>query len=105
MLLTTTAQPTALADAGTSYSHIAVRIGNNFIELEINNAVEITLPLSIRFVDRGITCYTREATLHPIGLRNVELQFPLNKEQGKTNTAVSTDFLLIAILWDLIREG
>jgi len=50
MLLTTTAQPTALADAGTSYSQIAVKMGSSFIELEINNAVEITLPLQIRFV-------------------------------------------------------
>ena len=47
MLLTTTAHPTALAEAGTSYSHIAVNIGNNFIELEMNNAVEIILPLSL----------------------------------------------------------
>ena len=45
MLLTTTAQPTALAEAGTSYSHIAVKMGNNFIELEINNAVEMIFPL------------------------------------------------------------
>ena len=45
MLLTTTAQPTALAEAGTSYSHIAVKIGNNFIELEINNAVEMIFPI------------------------------------------------------------
>lgn len=45
MLLTTTAHPTALAEAGTSYSQIAVKIGNNFIELEINNAVEIIFPL------------------------------------------------------------
>jgi hypothetical protein len=44
MLLTTTAHPTALAEAGTSYSQIAVKIGNNFIELEINNAVEIIFP-------------------------------------------------------------
>ena len=47
MLFTTTAHPTALAEAGTSYSHIAVNIGNNFIELEMNNAVEIILPLSV----------------------------------------------------------
>jgi hypothetical protein len=45
ILLTTTAHPTALAEAGTSYSQIAVKIGNNFIELEINNAVEIIFPL------------------------------------------------------------
>jgi hypothetical protein len=55
MLFTTTAHPTALAAAGTSYSQMAVRIGNNFIELEINNAVEIILPLnnSAQIVIRG----------------------------------------------------
>ncbi len=47
MLFTTTAHPTALAEAGTSYSHIAVNIGNNFIELEMNNAVEMILPLTV----------------------------------------------------------
>ncbi len=47
MLFMTTAQPTALAEAGTSYSHIAVRIGNNFIELEINNVVETIFPFPI----------------------------------------------------------
>ena len=47
ILLTTTAHPTALAEAGTSYSHIAVNIGSNFIELEINNAVEIIFPLFV----------------------------------------------------------
>jgi hypothetical protein len=45
MLFTTTAHPTALAEAGTSYSHIAVNRGNNFMELEMNNAVEILFPL------------------------------------------------------------
>jgi hypothetical protein len=53
MLFTTTAHPTALAAAGTSYSQIAVRIGNNFIELEINNAVEIILPLTQHIESRG----------------------------------------------------
>jgi hypothetical protein len=47
MLFTTTAQPTALAEAGTSYSQIAVRIGNSFILLEMNNAVEMMFPLKL----------------------------------------------------------
>jgi hypothetical protein len=47
MLDTTMAQPTALTEAGTSYSYIAVRIGTSFIELKINNAVEMIFPLPI----------------------------------------------------------
>jgi hypothetical protein len=53
MLLTTTAQPTARAEAGTSYSHIAVSIGRSFIELEMKSAVEIKLPLSSQ-LSRGL---------------------------------------------------
>lgn len=47
MLFTTTAQPTVLVEAGTSYSHIVVSIGNNFTELEINNVVELIFPLAV----------------------------------------------------------
>jgi len=59
MLFTTTAQPTALAAAGTSYSHIAVRIGNNFIELEINNAVEMIFPLLLTTLRENNLVYPR----------------------------------------------
>jgi hypothetical protein len=53
ILFTTTAQPTALAEAGTSYSHMAVSIGNNFIELEMNRAVEMIFPLSLTWNDES----------------------------------------------------
>lgn len=43
-LFSTTAQLTALAEAETPYSHIAVSIDKSFIELEMNNPVKIIIP-------------------------------------------------------------
>jgi hypothetical protein len=92
ILLTTTAHPTALAEAGTSYSQIAVKIGNNFIELEINNAVEITLPLIQSNTTPGRTSYTPITTEHPSAPRDVTPLSPRHREQGKTCIVKSMDF-------------
>jgi hypothetical protein len=44
-LFATTAHPRLLAAAGTSYSQITIRIGNSFVELDTNNAVDTELGL------------------------------------------------------------
>ena len=98
MLFTTTAQPTARAEAGTSYSHIAVKIGNNFIELEINNAVDIMFPLPSAHISRGIasrTWYTRVNNVQPIVWKDVTPLSLQHKESKRTSIGESTDSLLV----------
>jgi hypothetical protein len=98
ILFTTTAQPTALAEAGTSYSQIAVRIGRSFIELEMNNAVEMIFPLSSALEGRRETLDIRVNILHPIEQRD---EAPLSQQHIKrerTSIEESEGFLPIAVL-------
>jgi hypothetical protein len=103
ILFTTTAQPTALAEAGTSYSQIAVRIGRSFIELEMNNAVEMMfpLPLALRLLAGWReTVDIRVNILRPIEQRD---EVPLSQQHIKrerTNIEESGGFLPIAVLLD-----
>ena len=100
MLFTTTAHPTALADAGTSYSHIAVNIGNNFIELEMNNAVEIIFPLIYQSMTRLKVCVTFDiprATSHPIEPTCEDQPFRRHTIQGKRNIARSMGFQPVVV--------
>jgi hypothetical protein len=95
MLLTTTAQPTARAEAGTSYSHIAVRIGRSFIELEMNRAVEMIFPLPSAFplLLCRVTVDNRVSILRPSEQRDAVPPSQQHTKRERTGIVELGDFL------------